>query len=173
MKRIDRIPGKAAPESLQETLSGRLRAAGHRVTPQRLLIHQALRRLGRHVTADEVLKEVAGELPSVGEPTVYATLDLLVELGLARRIATHGGGSLYDLAERPHHHVECVRCRRVADLGAEIDLDSLLEAARASGYRGARVEVTVQATCPECAGEGRARPAPGSGQDRRTASRVL
>ncbi|MGH2942821.1 MAG: Fur family transcriptional regulator, partial [Solirubrobacteraceae bacterium] len=69
-----------------DELSTALRERGMRVTPQRVVLHRALHELDRHVTADELLDAVADRLPNVSLPTIYATLDLLEELGMVRRV---------------------------------------------------------------------------------------
>src|SRR3954468_9719053 len=84
-----------------------LRARGQRVTSQRLVIGRLLRELDRHVTAEEVLRRASEQLPGVSLPTVYATLDLLTELGVARRVSV-GGPVLYDPRVA---HPPALRCR--------------------------------------------------------------
>src|SRR3954452_2740040 len=98
---------------LDEDLGAVLRERGQRVTSQRLVIHRVLHELDAHATADDVLAAVADRLPGVSLPTVYATLELLDELGLARRVAVPGGPALYDPRTAPHHHLVCARCGRV------------------------------------------------------------
>src|SRR4051794_38382333 len=98
-----------------------LRARRRRVTPQRLMIHRALRGLNRHASAEEVLATVDDQLPNVSLPTVYATLELLEELGLARRVGPTGGRVLFDPRLDEHHHAVCSRCGRVEDVDARVD----------------------------------------------------
>ena len=70
----------AQDDRLREALRGR----GQRVTPQRLMIAAAVRDLDRHATAEQIYTDVAGRMPGVSLPTVYATLELLEEIGLVR-----------------------------------------------------------------------------------------
>jgi len=65
---------------MSQDLSTALRERGMRVTPQRIVVHRALRDLDRHVTADELLDAVCDRLPNVSLPTIYATLELLEQL---------------------------------------------------------------------------------------------
>src|SRR3954447_4933768 len=97
-------------------LQDELRSRGMRVTPQRVLIHRALRELDRHVSADEVLVAVSERLPDASLPTVYATLELVAELGVVRRVAARTGPALYDPRVNPHQHGVCGSCGRVEDL---------------------------------------------------------
>src|SRR3954466_9046580 len=70
-----------------ERLSTALRAAGHRVTSQRLVLFRVLDEIGRHASAEEIARVSSERLPGLSLPTVYATLELFETLGLARRVA--------------------------------------------------------------------------------------
>jgi Fe2+ or Zn2+ uptake regulation protein len=125
-----------------------LRARGMRVTPQRLLIHRALRELGHHATAEEVLARVEPRPPA---PTAYATLDLLEELGMVRRVRASSGATLYDPRPDDHQHLVCRRCGAVEDVDAEVDARAALRAARRSGLAPERAELVLSGLCRECA----------------------
>jgi Fe2+ or Zn2+ uptake regulation protein len=140
-----------APADLTELLHQR----GQRATPQRLVILRELRHRAHHVTADQIRTAVAQELPGMSAPTVYATLDLLVELGLARRVDAGPGAALYDARAEPHHHVVCRRCGRIDDLDGDVDTAGLRHTAERQGFVPHSVEVVITGLCPGCA--------PGSG----------
>ena len=134
----------------QDEIRAALRAHGLRVTPQRLAVHSALRALGCHATAEEVLDRVHGSVPGVSLPTVYAALELLADLGLASRV--HAGRAVrYDPRGDPHHHFVCDTCGAVADLDAEVDLAAALAGLRAGGVEPAGAEVLVRGRCAACA----------------------
>jgi Fe2+ or Zn2+ uptake regulation protein len=128
-----------------------LRERGQRVTPQRLLIHRALRDLDRHVTAEEVLSTVSDRLPNASLPTVYAALDLFEELGIVRRVPAGGGATLYDPRTEPHQHLACRDCGRVEDLDVAVDAGKALRAARRRGFKADRAELVVSGLCDRCA----------------------
>ena len=149
--RNERGPGSgSAPQA--GDLATELRASGHRVTPQRLMIHRALVELGRHATAEEVLERVA--LPNASLPTVYATLDLLAELSFARKVSARAGAALYDPRISPHHHLVCRRCGVIEDLEVEVDTGRALRSARRRGFRPADAELVVTGLCAACASAG-------------------
>lgn len=127
-----------------------LRAAGYRVTTQRLVIHRALVGLARHVGAEELFEDVAPRLPNVSLPTVYAALDALEDAGLVRRIAAGRGRALYDAGGHEHHHLVCRRCGAVADLEARVALEPALRQAAAAGFSAEGAEVVVRGLCTEC-----------------------
>jgi Fe2+ or Zn2+ uptake regulation protein len=128
-----------------------LRSRGQRVTPQRLVIHRVLRERDRHLTADEVQEAVRHDLPGTSAPTVYATLDLLAELGLIRRIHAGTGATLFDARAEDHHHMVCRHCGAVEDLDPPDDLSPVLDAARHAAFRPEQVDVVVSGLCSSCA----------------------
>jgi Fe2+ or Zn2+ uptake regulation protein len=121
-----------------------------RVTPQRVVVHRALRELDRHVTADELLDAVTDRLPSVSLPTIYATLELLEELDMVRRVQ-RAGTTLFDPRTDPHHHLVCTVCGSVEDFDSELDTAPLTRAAGDLGFRPGRVEALVHGRCRNCA----------------------
>ena len=134
----------------QEEIRTALRDHGLRVTPQRLAVFGALRALGRHATAEEVLARVHGTVPGVSLPTVYAGLELLADLGLASRVRA-GRAVRFDPRTDPHHHFVCDDCGAVSDLDAAVDLAPALAGLRAAGAQPAGAEVLVRGRCPACA----------------------
>ena len=145
-------PIPAPPTDLVELLHRR----GQRATPQRLVILRELRRRGRHATADEIRSSVRHELPGTSTPTVYAALELLVDLGLVRRVDTGAGATLYDARTEPHQHTVCRRCGRVDDLDGEVDTSGLQRASARAGFSPLAVEVVISGLCSECAAEAEA-----------------
>jgi Fe2+ or Zn2+ uptake regulation protein len=135
----------------QRDLIPMLRARGQRVTSQRLVILRELRRRGRHATAEEIHRAVRHNLPGTSAPTVYATLELLVELGLARKINAGVGAALYDGRTDPHQHTVCRRCGRIDDLDGQLDVAALLERACSVGFSPDRAELIISGLCADCA----------------------
>lgn len=138
------------PESLSSSvLADRLRRAGQRVTPQRLVILGALVP-GGHLAADEVFARVEGQLPGVNRSTVYRTLELFSELGLVSVTDLGGGARQYELLDQPHHHLICHRC------GGAIEMDDALvepmrEAIRARyGFAPQVDHLALFGFCVEC-----------------------
>jgi Fe2+ or Zn2+ uptake regulation protein len=131
-----------------------LHREGMRVTPQRLVIARALRRLDRHASVEQVTATVVEELPNVSVPTVYSALEVLADLGFARRVTVAPGAVLYDPHTDDHHHLVCTRCHRVTDVDFQVDTDAALASARRVGFAPDRAELVVTGLCRDC----RARP---------------
>jgi Fe2+ or Zn2+ uptake regulation protein len=134
-----------------------LRSRGQRTTSQRLVILRELRRRRRHASAEEIRRAIARELPGISAPTVYATLDLFVELGLARKIDVGTGVSLFDGRVDPHQHTVCRGCGRVEDLDGSFEPIALTKAAARHGFDADQVDVVVRGLCADCRATARAR----------------
>jgi Fe2+ or Zn2+ uptake regulation protein len=140
------------PDSeLDAELTAALRGRGHRVTAPRLLVHRHVRRSHGHLTAEQVHGELAPGLPSLSPATIYATLELLDELGFVRRLSTPGGTTVYDPRTEPHHHAICRRCGRMEDLVAPVDLRAAEAAAANAGFRADHGELQLTGLCAACA----------------------
>ncbi|MEO8541797.1 MAG: transcriptional repressor [bacterium] len=94
-----------------------LRRAGHKMTPQRLLIVRALRHSGGHVSAAQIADQVKTEYPFVDVSTVYRTLDVLKRMRLATSTDMGAGDVVFEWApEEPHHHLICSACAHVIEI---------------------------------------------------------
>src|SRR3954464_8203979 len=127
-----------------------LRAAGYRVTPQRLVIHRTLVGLNRHVGAEELFGAVGHQLPNVSLPTVYSALAALEDAGLVRRVSAGQGRALYDARPADHHHLVCRRCGAVEDLDTDVSLAGALAAAGRHGFTPDGAEVVIRGLCADC-----------------------
>jgi Fe2+ or Zn2+ uptake regulation protein len=134
-------------------LADLLRDRGMRVTSQRLLIERAMRDHGGHLTADDVHELVEQSLPGVTQQTVYSTLALLTELGVARRVAAPGASARFEARVDDHHHMVCQRCGAIEDVDARVALARAVGAARDAGFVPESAGVTVLGLCAACAAE--------------------
>lgn len=143
-------PAPAGGEDLAARLGEALRERGLRMTPQRLAVANLLAERREHVTAEGLHRQVCERMPGVSLPTVYATLDLLVELGLVRRLLGESGAVVYDPELTDHHHLICSSCGAITDIEARVGDDDLLAAARRRGFRPERSQVVISGLCPAC-----------------------
>ena len=132
-------------------LTDLLRERGMRVTSQRLLIERALRDHGGHLSAEQVHELVEPSLPGVTQQTVYSTLALLTELGVARRVAAPGASARFEARVDDHHHMLCQRCGAIEDLDARVPVGRAVGAAREAGFVPDSASVTVLGLCAACA----------------------
>ena len=151
-----RVPLQAGANLVHMTqrdddLTALLRSRGMRVTSQRVLIYRALVERGGHLSAERVHEAVAPVLPGVSQQTVYSTLQLLADLGLARRVVAAGGSTRFETRLDEHHHLACERCGAVVDLDVDVAVEPALAAARATGFEPGFASLTVLGRCAGCA----------------------
>jgi len=134
-----------------ETLANTMTGAGHRLTPARRVIIETLVRCGGHITADDLAAQVHKVAPHVGRMTIYRTLDLLTELGVARPIFQGTGAAHYILmAGGDHHHLICSRCHTVIDFD-DCGSEGLMEILAAKfGFSVQSHLFEVHGLCKEC-----------------------
>jgi len=103
---------------LRSVTAQRLRAAGERVTPQRLQVADALSTAGRQLTAQELWERLRRRQPAIGRATVFRTVEALVAAGVARRLEleNHVYGYVACQPEH-HHHLACSGCGGVEEIG--------------------------------------------------------
>lgn len=92
------------------------REMGVRVTPQRIATYRALVENDGHPSVDTIFEQVRDEMPSISLDTVYRTLSLLEDIGLARNVCIVDGKARYDPRTNPHCHFICLECDRVMDV---------------------------------------------------------
>ncbi len=117
-----------------QTFIDLLRSRGYRITPQREMIIEAFAHSGHHIDAEAVYAQVRERSQAVNIATVYRTLDLLVEQGLANRLDLGEGRVIYATNQHgPHIHLVCRQCGQVTD--ANQDLLSTLDQQLQSEYQ--------------------------------------
>ncbi|WP_445258385.1 Fur family transcriptional regulator [Nocardioides aurantiacus] len=128
----------------------RLRASGHRLTPQRELVLRAVEELG-HATPDEVHDEVRRHADSVNLSTVYRTLELLDDLGLIRHAhLTDRAPTYHSATGHEHAHLVCRSCGQTISIGREEVEQSLAPLAERHGFAPDYGHLTVFGTCAAC-----------------------
>jgi Fe2+ or Zn2+ uptake regulation protein len=86
-----------------------------RMTRQRKIILEELRKVKTHPSADEIYEMVRLRLPRISLGTVYRNLEILSELGEIQKLQLSGALKRFDWDTNKHYHIRCVRCNRVDD----------------------------------------------------------
>ncbi len=135
----------------------RLELRGHRVTPSRRRVLEALLATPAHFTVDDVLREALG----VGRATVFRTMKLLLDLNVVCRVLMEDGSLHYRMSPRGHHHhLVCRSCGRVEDFST-CEVGPLVEElGRATDYQIEGHWLEVYGRCQSCRVLESARPAP-------------
>ena len=101
-------------------LHGKFCGGGYRMTIPRQAVLDVLSKLSGHPSAEDIYFEVHKAYPDIGLTTVYRTLELLVQMGIASKFDFGDGRARYELSEGPggvrhHHHLVCTNCKRIID----------------------------------------------------------
>jgi Fur family ferric uptake transcriptional regulator len=135
----------------EETIIRKLSCAGYRITQPRRAVVRAMLENGNTSSPAEVRERALQHCPTVGLVTVYRTLDLLSEIGFARRIHTEDGCHGYATANDGHrHHLICRRCGAAVEFEG-CDLSPLFT--RLSQKTGYSIEdhlLELVGVCTEC-----------------------
>jgi Fur family transcriptional regulator, ferric uptake regulator len=94
-----------------------LRSKGQKVTKTRKTVLEAFLKLEGHVTTDLLLAEAKKQDPGIGQATVFRTVKLLSDAGLAREACQDDGAKTYEHAFHHHHHdhLRCERCGKLVE----------------------------------------------------------
>jgi Fur family peroxide stress response transcriptional regulator len=130
--------------------SQRCRQRGLALTPQRLAVMRALLAASDHPRAESIFAAVHQQFPTISLATVHRTLETLCAIGEARKVTALHDSARYDGNTQPHHHLVCVRCRRVSDIEMA-EFDHLLHGRERLGeYALLGATVEIQALCANC-----------------------
>ena len=128
----------------------RCRKRGIPVTPQRLAVIGALLASENHPSTDEICAAVRRRHPHVSLATVHRILEQFCEVGEARKVTLLHDVARYDGYVEPHHHILCVRCRRVHDIEIP-EADKLLGGRTSLGeFAVLRCSLEIDALCKRC-----------------------
>jgi len=104
-------------EHLRDLLAAYMARKGLRSTEQRRLIIDTFFHAPAHITIEDLLGQVRSSDPGVGYATVYRTLKLLAESGVANERHFGDGVTRYELADGDthHDHLICIECQGITE----------------------------------------------------------
>lgn len=101
----------------QEVFLKHIQKWGLKRTAQRDLILEVFLRTEEHLSSEDLYRLVQKEDPSIGHTTVYRTLKLLTEAGLAREVRFGDGRTHYEhnYKHQHHDHMICTDCGKIIE----------------------------------------------------------
>jgi Fur family ferric uptake transcriptional regulator len=105
-------PTREAMREAQDIFYKHLKRVGLKHTDQRDTVLCTFLETRDHLSTDELFRLVRKKDPKIGFTTIYRTLKLLAECGLASEVAFHDGVARYEhqFNRRNHHHMVCTEC---------------------------------------------------------------
>lgn len=139
-------------EKEKEIFLEHIQKAGLRRTGQRDLILEIFLRTEEHLTSEDLYWLVQKEDPTVGHTTVYRTLKLLTEAGLAREVRFGDNKTYYEhhYNHEHHDHMICTECGKVIEFFSA-DIEELQDQmAEKFGFKPTHHSLRMWGLCKEC-----------------------
>ncbi len=129
-----------------------LKRSGFKRTAQRELILDVFLETEGHSSAEELYQIIKAKDPHVGATTVYRTLKLLAECGLAREERLGDGRTRYEhLYNHQHHdHLICTECGALIEFYSEVIENKQDEIARQYQFQPTNHSLRIFGICFEC-----------------------
>jgi len=132
----------------KEELGKRLKEAGLKATPQRILILDLILKHG-HIDIEGLYEKMKNIVPSISIATIYKNLKILEEKGLVREVSISSFKNLYELSNLPHIHIVCEKCKSISDFFInEAELKEYFK--NLTKTEVSRISVTLFAKCEKC-----------------------
>ena len=129
-----------------------IQGQGLRRTMQRDLILETFLSTEDHLTSEDLYRLVTKHDPTVGHTTVYRTLKLFTEAGLAREVRFGDNKTYYEhhYNHEHHDHMICTECGKVIEFFSA-DIESLQDQmAENFGFKPTHHSLRLWGLCAEC-----------------------
>ena len=139
-------------KSAEEAFSTYLAEHGLKMTPQRRTILDAFLRTADHISSEELYDLVKRGDESIGQATVYRTLKLLADSGLARAHNFGDGVARYEplWGQEHHDHLICESCRKTIEIMDPTIERRQDELAKRYGFSLTHHKMTLYGLCADC-----------------------
>jgi Fur family ferric uptake transcriptional regulator len=137
---------------MRAALDVQLERRGLKHSRQRELVAEVFFDAGGHLSVEELVRRVRSEDPRVSVATVYRTMKLLAECGLAVARQFDGGQTRYEPgAGRAHHdHLICTACGEIVEF-ANRRIEALqAQVAASHGFEVESHKLELYGRCTRC-----------------------
>ena len=145
-------PPRGCAAVMMSVLRAHLRELGLPLTHQREVIGQIQFESSRHLSADDISQQLRERDEHIGKATVYRTVKLLVDVGLAVEHDFDEGFKRYEMRAGPAHydHLICTSCGKVIDFSRP-ELESMqLAVAAEHGFQPVTRQFKIYGMCIDC-----------------------
>lgn len=125
---------------------------GLKTTRQRDTVLECFLSSDHHMSTEDLYLKVRARHPTIGFATVYRTLKLFAESGIAREIHFGDGQTRYEHVEEGEHHdhMICTRCGAVTEFENETIERLQAEIAEQFGFEVEKHKLELYGICPQC-----------------------
>jgi len=109
---------------------------GYKITTQRRVVYEVLaENENEHLSPEEIYELIKDKYPEMGMATIYRTLQLFEEIGLAIRLNFDDGCGRYEILSphsldaHQHHHLICDNCGKIIEVKEDLmnSLEEIIE----------------------------------------------
>ena len=140
-------------EKIIESFRQFIREKGLRYTVQREEVLREFLKSGGHMTIEDLYLKLRKKNPGIGFSTVYRTIKLLEEAGIATRLSFDERAEPYEstVSGNHHDHMICIRCKKVIEF-FEPRIEKIQdEIARKHSFNTLSHRLEIFGLCDECA----------------------
>ena len=134
----------------QKALANYLEDHNLKHTRQREAILSVFLEVKGHITGEELYQRVRDLHPSIGYTTVYRTMKLLCDAGLASERHFDDGVTRYEVEHEHHDHLVCTRCGKIVEFECQMIEQAQDDIVKRYGFRLLRHRHELYGHCPEC-----------------------
>jgi len=142
-----------AHEVEHAALTRYLEKNGLKQTRQRAAILDVFLDTTGHISSEDLYLRVRERLPQIGFTTVYRTMKLLCDAGLAHERNFDGGVTRYEIPHEHHDHLVCVRCGKIIEFECQMIEQAQDEIAERYHFHVLRHRHELYGHCADCAAE--------------------
>lgn len=123
---------------------------GVRPSRQRRAICEFIARNKTHPTAEDVYRGLYKKIKTLSRTTVYNTLRLFCEKGLAQMVTLEEIEMRFDSTTQPHGHFKCSVCGKIFDFPCEESFEAAMENLP-EGFVRREAQLYIHGVCKNCA----------------------
>ena len=129
-----------------------LRDRGLKMTNPREVVLEAFLSVEHHMSVDELFEAARKLDPSIGQATVFRTIKLLADSGLAQEACRDEGARQYEHAFRHEHHdhLVCVVCGKTIEFRSEEIERTQQSIYETWGFEPMSHLLELRGLCPDC-----------------------
>jgi len=139
-----------AHELEQKALASYLEDHNLKHTKQREAILEVFLEAKGHITGEDLYQKVREKHPSIGYTTVYRTMKLLCDAGLASERHFDDGVTRYEVEHEHHDHLVCTRCGKIIEFECQMIEAAQNDIVKRYGFRLLRHRHELYGLCPSC-----------------------
>ena len=139
-----------AHELERRTLARYLEEHNLKHTKQRDAILETFLEAKGHITSEQLYQSVRDANPSIGFTTVYRTMKLLCDAGLASEHHFDDGMTRYEIKHEHHDHLVCTKCGKIIEFECQLIETTQIEIAERYEFLVLRHRHELYGHCVDC-----------------------